>query len=335
MFSIAWRDILIPGPMDRLQIPVLFCTDTIYFQHMGVAIASLLRTNPAHDFQIFVCTEERDREAEEKLTAVVLRFGNASLKFIEFKLDQCRGYLPIDQYFTVAAYIRLFLTEFLDSSVKRVLYLDGDLVVTTDIRALWQTDLNGAFLAAVPEPHALPGDSEIVNYPYFNSGVLLIDVDLWRAANVLPGFLAYAKENASQLAHHDQDVLNYTFAGKVRFLDYRWNFQSRWADFVPAKLNMSSETFRQVRRLPGIVHYTSKYKPWFYSDDPHYKKLYYEALALTPWKEYRPPDRTPRSILRKLLTMKVVKERFRWYAPGLARRLKKIGRLALTIRGVC
>jgi len=323
------------GPVERLQIQILFCTDALYFQHMGAAIASLLQKNFAHDFQIFVCTEEKDREAEEKLRTVVSRFGNASVKFIEFKLDQSRGYLYIDQYLTAAAYIRLFLTEFLDPSVKRVLYLDGDLVVTTDIRELWQTDLNEAFLAVVSEPHELPGDREVCVYPYFNSGVMLIDVERWREANVLPGFLAYAKEHAAHLKYHDQDVLNHTFAGKVRFLDYRWNFQSRWADFVPAKLNMSAETFRQVRRLPCIVHYTSKYKPWFYSDDPHYKKLYYEALALTPWKDYRPPDRTPRSILRKLLTMKVVKERFRWYAPGLARCLKKIGRLALTIRGVC
>ena len=321
--------------MNRLRISLLFCTDTIYFQHMGVAIASLLRTNAAHDFEIFVCTEERDRESEEKLTAVVSRFGNASVKFIEFKLDRSRGYLYTDQYLTAAAYIRLFLTEFLDPSVKRVLYLDGDLVVTTDIRELWETDLNGAFLAVVPEPHELPGDREVCVYPYFNSGVMLIDVERWREANVLPGFLAYAQENVAHLKYHDQDVLNHTFAGNVRFLDYRWNFQSRWADFVPAKLNMSPEAFRQVRRLPCIVHYTSKFKPWFYSDDPHYKKLYYEALALTPWKGYRPPDRTTGSIVRKLLTMKYVKERFRWYASELARGLKRLGRMARGIRSVC
>jgi lipopolysaccharide biosynthesis glycosyltransferase len=309
--------------MDRLQIPVLFCTDAIYFQHMGAAIASLLKTNSAHEFRILVVTQEKDPDGEEKLSGLVTKLGNASIIFKQFNLDSYRDEMPVDQYFTVAVYTRLFLTEFVDPSIKKILYLDGDLVVTTDIRELWETDLQGASLAAVPEPHAVPGDSETVSYPYFNSGVMLIDVERWRAANVLPKFLAFAKENAGHLPYHDQDVLNHTFAGKVRLLDYRWNFQSRWADFVAKKLNMSPEEFRRLRRSPAIVHFTSKYKPWFYKDEPHYKRLYYQALALTPWRDYSPPDRTGKSRVVKLLKLKRLKQKLTWHAPGMMRYLRR------------
>jgi lipopolysaccharide biosynthesis glycosyltransferase len=306
---------------ERICISVLFCTDQHYFQHAGAAIASLLRANAAHDFRIFVCSEKRDLESEEKLLAVSSQFGNASITFLEFNLAQ-HSQLRVDRYLTIAAYLRLFLTEFLDQSVGKVLYLDCDVIVTDDIGELWQTDLGGALVAAVPEPYSHPGFGP--GETYFNSGVLLIDVTRWRAANVLSAFLQFAEENSAVLTCHDQDILNHTFRNKVRFLDCRWNFHSSFADFSPETLRLSPDVFDQVRRSPPIVHFALEYKPWFYTYEPHYKSLYYEALALTPWSTYRPPDRTRRSIVLKLIKMKYLKERLRWYAPGLARSLKKI-----------
>ena len=296
---------------------MLFCADAAYFQHMGATIASLLRSNSGHDFRIFVCSEKRDAEAEEKLSAIASRFGNATLTFLEFGLEQ-HGNLRIDRYLTLSAYMRLFVTEFLEPSIEKVLYLDCDLVVSGGLGELWQTDLGGAYLGAVPEPYLVtPHWGFGPNDLYFNSGVLLIDVARWRAANVLPKFLQFAEEHAAALNCHDQDVLNHVFRDQVRFLDYHWNFQSRFADFPAEAFKMSAERFREVRRSPSIVHFTTKYKPWFYKYEPHYKRLYEEALALTPWRGQNPPDRAPRAILRKSLTLKYLSARLKWHVPSL------------------
>jgi lipopolysaccharide biosynthesis glycosyltransferase len=310
--------------MERLRISLLFCADGPYFQHMGAAIASVLRTNSAHDFQIFACSETRDPRAEEKLSAIALRFGNASITFLEFSLAQVHGRLRIDRYLTLASYLRLFMTEFLDPEVERVLYLDCDIIVCRDIGKLWQIDLGEAYMAAAPEPYFAEHPGFGRDDTYFSAGVLLIDVRKWRAANVLPPFLKFAQEHAAVLTCHDQDVLNNVLRNKIRVLDYRWNFQSSFADMPAAALRMSAETLREIRPLPPVVHFTGKYKPWFYKYQPHYKRLYYEALALTPWKGYRPPDRTLKAILVKLFTLKYFKERLNWYAPGLANSLRRI-----------
>jgi lipopolysaccharide biosynthesis glycosyltransferase len=310
--------------MGRIKIPVLFCADAAYFQHTGVGIVSLLSSNSAHEFEIFVCSEDRDPVAEQKLSAAVSPFGNATLSFIRFSLEHCREHLHVDQYLTTATYIRLFLTEFLDPSIRRILYLDGDVIVTKDIRELWETDLEGVFLGAIPEARAVPNDVEPRVYPYFNSGVMVIDVDRWRRENVVSRFLDHVRNNSARLLYHDQDVINHVFAGKVCLMDYRWNFQSRWASMEPARFAMDAESFGQLRRSPDIVHFTTQYKPWVYEYEPHYKKLYYEALALTPWRGWKPPERTWRSIISKFLKMKRVKERFAWYAPGLNRYLRRV-----------
>jgi lipopolysaccharide biosynthesis glycosyltransferase len=290
---------------------------------MAAAIASLLQSNPMHDFRIFVCSEKRNSIPETKMSAVVSRFGNATISFIEYNLDARREYLWADRHVTAASYIRLFLTEFLDPSIRRLLYLDADLIVNKDICELWQTDLRGAYLAAVPEPHEIPHDDEDIFYPYFNSGVLVIDVERWRAENLIPVFCDYMKANVGRLKYHDQDVLNHRFAGSVYLLEYRWNFQSRWADFVPEKFKMSAKDFNLLRQSPSIVHFTSEYKPWFYRQEPHYKNLYYQALALTPWRDYSPPDRTAKSRILKLIKGKRITEKLNWYAPATMRYLRR------------
>ena len=310
--------------MESPRISLLYCADGPYFQHLGASVASLLQANPGHYFQIYVCSEERDAKAEEKLSATASRFGNASITFLEFGLAQNHGQLRLDRYLTLASYLRLFLTEFLDPTVEKVLYLDCDVLVCRDIGTLWQTDLAGVFAAAVPEPYFADHPGFGPRETYFSAGVLLIDVARWRAENVLPVFLQFAQEHASVLTCHDQDVLNNVFRNKIRALDYRWNFQSSFADMPAEALKMSGATFQEVRRLPPIVHFTGKYKPWFYKYQPHYKQLYYEALALTPWKDYQPPDRTARAVLIKLFTLKYLKERLNWYAPGLANSLRRM-----------
>ena len=310
--------------MERLRVSLLYCADGPYFQHLGASVASVLQANPAHHFQIYVCSEKRDAKAEEKLSAIASRFGNASITFLEFSLAQGHGDLRVDRYLTLAAYLRLFLTEFLDPQVERVLYLDCDIIVCRDIGELWRTELGDAYMAAVPEPYFAQHPGFDRQDTYFSSGVLLIDVARWRAENVLPAFLQFAQKHAAVLTCHDQDVLNNVFRNKIRVLDYRWNFQSSFADMPAEALKMSAATFQDVRRLPPIVHFTGKYKPWFYKYQPHYKRLYYEALALTPWKGYRPPDRTARAVLVKLCTLKYLKERLNWYAPGLTNSLRKM-----------
>jgi lipopolysaccharide biosynthesis glycosyltransferase len=317
--------------MERLHISLLFCADASYFQHAGATIASILETNPKHEFEIFVCSEKRDYSAEQKLKVIVSQFGNATINFVEFNLPQMQGHVESKAYISVATYLRLFMTEFLEPRVKRVLYLDCDLIVCGDLGELWQTDLQGAWAAGVVDP--VPETFEHLDFQsgtYVNAGVLLADLEQWRESNILSEFLAYASNPRFKFKNHDQDILNVVLRGKIKPLDYRWNFQSFQPDMSAKMLNISRSAFRKLRRFPSIIHFTTEYKPWIYGHEPHYKKLYYKALALTPWRGWQPPDRTPRAIILKFLKLKRLKERIAWYAPGLSRYLRRALRMLTT-----
>lgn len=73
-----------------------------------------------------------------------------------------------------AAYLRYFIPNFVNE--KRVLYLDSDIVVTSCLTLLFEKSIDGYPLGAVPD---LPN-----TYDGFNSGVLVIDTDMWREENI-------------------------------------------------------------------------------------------------------------------------------------------------------
>src|SRR5262249_44225277 len=131
----------------------------------------------------------------------------------ECKLDKIRNsipgsltnlhFCPIDRsligdgkifmHVTTTVNSKLFIVELLPPDVHRVLYLDCDIIVRGDVEGLWNYDLYDSVVGAVEDPNMhykeklglLPGQ------PYFNAGVLLVDLDRWRAGRVGPRALNF------------------------------------------------------------------------------------------------------------------------------------------------
>lgn len=105
---------------------------------------------------------------------------------------------------------------FLFPELDRILSLDCDTIVDKDISELWAVDLNGCYFAAVPEPEL----SLIMNTPYANSGVMVMDLQLLRAGvasriidtlNLLP------------FRYVTQDAFNYNCQGHIHLLPSDYN----------------------------------------------------------------------------------------------------------------
>lgn len=307
------------------ELSVLFCSNRVYCEHMAVAIASLLANNLRHTFRIYVVLTESAGEERSRIQETVARFRNASLVFKTYDRSGIKDF-PVHSHITVDSYVRLFFTEFVESNVKKLLYLDCDLVVCSDIEALWATDMEGSILAAVPDAfsdnHVTLGFEE--NEPYFNSGVLLIDTEKWKAANLTPVLVNYILENAHKLRYLDQDVLNAVLRGAIHPLPLRWNFTPRHADSTPELLSLSQKEFMSIRRKPGIVHFASGFKPWYYGFEPHYKRLYYRYRALTPWRHQpsRPKPGEHSSIAAAMRER--AKSILKWYFPSAASMLRRV-----------
>ena len=222
--------------MSKSPIAVLFCTDNNYWQHLGATLASLLSSNGRHQFRIMVCSLQSNPENEIKIRQIATQFGNATVEFISFTPSH-RESLPITGYTSLGAYLRLFVAEYVDPTLDKVLYLDCDLIIRKDIGALWGANIADYFAAAVVEPHFHENPGIFPGEPYFNSGVMLINLARWRSEeDLLARFIACAKQKFSLLPFWDQDILNIVLRGQVAFLSPRWNFHAVSAELLPEQL---------------------------------------------------------------------------------------------------
>jgi lipopolysaccharide biosynthesis glycosyltransferase len=214
--------------------------------------------------------------------------------------------LPTTKAISAAAYARLLIPDLLPKTIERVLYLDADTIVVSDLTALWQTDMGEAAIAAVHDPGAAQIEREIGidvdEGGYVNSGVMLMNLVVWRDEELATMAMAFAKKHS--LRSCEQPGINFACAGKITYLPEEWNFQL----IRPRRPDQWLE--------PSIIHYAGPKKPWIYSDVP-FASIYLYYRNQTPFAIERPrPFRSP---LRKMLNL-LVGNRKHWNQLIIARR---------------
>jgi lipopolysaccharide biosynthesis glycosyltransferase len=217
-------------------------------------------------------------------------------------LAQMNGSLPNDNSsFPLSVYMRLILPFFLPEDVKKVIYLDVDMLVLEDVAKLWHTDIANKIVAGVVDRSQVVSSSwgGIKNYKelglledtkYFNTGLMLINLDEWKREKITERVFKCIKENQKWLNFPDQYGLNVVFANQWHELDRRWNC-------VP----MANE------ENPFLIHFIGR-KPIFkgYNYNEKYKQFFFSYLKLTEWKDFKQKSEFDR--LAKKLFNKGVKK---------------------------
>lgn len=185
---------------------------------------------------------------------------------------------------------RLFLPERL-AGVSRALYLDCDTLVMDDLAPLFALDLDGAALGAVSnvfEQGMEQRASDLgLNAPrdYFNSGVLLMDLEAWRRDRLGEAVRAYALRHADHLVWPDQDALNTVFAGRWHRLHPRWNCQNSLYFFRQSREVFGPAAVDEALYRPAILHFEggALAKPWHFLCKHPLRGEYHRRRAQTPW----------------------------------------------------
>lgn len=194
-------------------------------------------------------------------TMVADKLPRAQIEFVEVLADRMKDFpQPFLTHVSHATYARLFLHELLPS-IDRVIYLDCDLLIRGDLTELYELDLAGCALAAVQdkvitsfshELDTLAADLPAIDprSPYFNAGVLLLDLQRLRSIDATALYAkAFRQVKAKQA---DQSILNMVCHGRWKKLPTRWNRQI----LLGSGYNMFAN------EKGGIWHFTSRIKPW-------------------------------------------------------------------------
>jgi lipopolysaccharide biosynthesis glycosyltransferase len=311
---------------------VLYCVDNTYLAQAGVALASLLDATPGAHVDVVIAAFGRDRSRSEAIfDAVLRRHDKVRLRFVDLEDELFEG-LPVTRAFSPSIYSRLVLGRFMEADCARVLYLDADTIVRGDIRPLWRADLGGAALGVVRDYFRL--DPARIGFaahePYFNSGVLLIDMARWRSRACERRVLDILAARGGDLPWMDQDALNIALRDEVRFLDLDWNWQPRAADVPAGFLGLEPEQYASLRASPRLVHYTTSFKPWNAAYRVHYSEWFFAAAEASGIARELLPARPPvRGLAQRALQAKTLA---RWHAPVGFRAARRLVRPAAAAR---
>ena len=274
-------------------------TDSQYVVPTGIMLTSLFFNNRDADVCVHLLHNGISGEQQKLLADIAAKNGG---KIVFYDVDE--NY--VDAYpigiagqnphvgSSRATYYRLHLAELLPASVNRVIYLDGDIIVTGSLASLWRMDMDGKAVAAVPDSYNnIPDHYNRLRYPqslgYFNAGVLLINLDHWRSRHLSQAFHDYASANAAVLKCHDQDIMNYVLRHDKVVLPLKYNMLNEyWFDTRYSVVSWElGDEMLEGQRNPVIVHFTGIPKPWYVNCHHPMKREFERYRAMTPWRGMR------------------------------------------------
>lgn len=275
---------------------VVYASNSNYVRHLAVSLWSLLDHNREFEaVRIYVLSMGLSDQDKERLQAIGDHFGR-ELTVIELGDIKRRFSHQVDTGgFDASIMARLFLAEALPEEANRVLYLDCDTVIDSSLKELWETDLSSSILGAVMEPTIYPEIKKEIGLspeePYFNSGVLLIDVDRWRKEQAQEKLLKFYRLKEGRLFAGDQDTINGALKGRIKSLKPCYNFFTNYRYFrynhlvklSPVYALVTECEFKKSKQRPAIIHFMGDERPWKQGNFNHYRKKYEHYLACTPW----------------------------------------------------
>lgn len=312
---------------------IVFCADRVVLPGLHVAAYSLLenvrlsRESKKVSFSIFSdILNESDADLLRQTLAPLKKDFTVTLRRID--VSQLAGFPPLNG--SLAAYYRILAAQLIDAD--RFLYLDADILCDIDASELYRIDMGTRPAGMVPEaPLSGAVDRFIAEQlgnspsePYFNSGVILVNVVEWRRQRVSEKAIEYITRYRPP--YHDQSALNAVLHGNIMSLDGRFNCIANMRKNWPYLT-------RRYGKIERLVHFVDYPKPWDWLGEflhPQYR-LWRPVLDRTAIKNFRswhstPSRKFPRSSKARTGYKKTFKDRllFAGYSHGWLKQIKGI-----------
>ena len=270
------------------DINLALCCDDNYVIPVLTCLTSVFENNRKYSFHVYIITAGISKKNESKFQHLANFYNhNIDLKSV----DSSRfDVLPSRGRYVIATYYRYILPEIILDD--KVLYLDGDIIVTSDIGDLWQTNVDNYACAAVEDQrcdNVLLYNRFFLTSTYFNAGVLLVNLEYWRLNKITAQLFQFSIDNYDKLLYQDQDALNVVLSGAIKYLSYKYNFQAEWYgdEFTnPAHFSKWYE-IENVKNNPIVIHYTIAAKPWFRECNLPIKEIWRNYAKIHDFIEYK------------------------------------------------
>ncbi|MDM8206124.1 glycosyltransferase [Ligilactobacillus salivarius] len=234
------------------KISIALCTDENLVKHIGTLLYSV-DENTSSFVDAYIIYDNLSERSLKKLILLNDILSTVTVHMVRVLDKQQEKLSKIslkNNGLPVTSYYRFILADLLPS-LDRIIYLDVDTLALRDLTELWRTDLEGKFIGVVKDTLINPNVAQKIvseRKSYFNSGMLLMDLNLFRKYDICSDLVDFAVDIAESCEYGDQDILNYYFIDGYKLLDTKWNCGKKFLE----------DREKEV----GIVHFYGVEKPW-------------------------------------------------------------------------
>lgn len=263
---------------NEKTIPIVFAVDDEYIPFLAVALQSLVdNSSEKNEYAIKILYTNISEENKKKMHKYERENINIEFVDLNYYIEKVQDKLYTRDYYSKTTYFRLFLPE-LYPQYDKVLYLDSDIVIRSDIADLYNIDIGDNLIAATPDGavqsteifqeyvEKVVGVADYNNY--FNAGILVMNLDELRKFGFQEKFL-YLLSTVKFSVAQDQDYLNRLCKGRVKIIEDTWD-----------RMPIRGDTVK--REDIHLVHYNLVSKPWHF-EDILYKEYFWEYAEKTEY----------------------------------------------------
>lgn len=298
-----------------MRLDVVYATDENYAMYTGVSICSLLINNKnIGELVIHIIDNNVTSESKKKLTKLADEF-NRRIVFHNSKkmFDNLASKITMKNTQTITAYACCFMAYLFDSSLDKVLYMDGDSLVCGSLSGLCDIDMSDYYVCGVQDI-AAPIVREKIGFKqddyYINSGFLYMSLENIRNANLYSDIIKFIEDVIPTSMHNDQDVVNGIYHSNTKVLPLKYNvltplYEKSYNDIKNYyQLQCYYDDIEVVEALknPVFIHFTGSFtrRPWIKGCKHPKKEDWNYYKSLTEWKDVsdKPDNRT---IKKKIL----------------------------------
>ncbi|GKW41733.1 lipopolysaccharide 3-alpha-galactosyltransferase [Pectobacterium parvum] len=273
---------------EESELDIAYGTDKNFLYGCAISIASILLNNKDKILKFHIFTDTFEEKDNEKFCELA-KLHNSNINIYIVNCLWLKN-LPNDKNWSYAIYFRFIAVDILYNYTKKILYLDCDIICKGNIRELIETDIRNVIAAVATDrdsiwwkKRALTLETPNIAKGYFNSGVILINLENWEAEYITKkaiGMLSN-KKTTKKITYPDQDVLNILLSENIIFIKKIYNTQ--YSINYELKTSKKNQYPNPITNETIFIHYIGPTKPWhIWSEYPstfYFKK----AKDNSPW----------------------------------------------------
>ena len=255
------------------KISVAYGLDNKYTYPTLVSMISILENASRYTFYTFYLLVEKNifkSQNKDKFMHLEEKYDRCKVNILELTNENLSN--ARTNRYPMAAYYRLLLAKLIPD-LNRIIYLDGDTIIFTDLTEMINLEMNdNIMLGFVDNSFKNAEQFGIKTYKYVTSGVLLINLKKMRKENISQKFFDFIDNNKKKLTQEDQTVINIVLHGRIDLLPPKfgmWNFKNRESVlshnyYGNKKLGVQAYNDEEILKgweLPSVLHYV-RAKPW-------------------------------------------------------------------------